>query len=907
MKMQELEHRQHFPRQSMWVNSLRQSPPQVTDDDFFGVVDHLSHRHDQWSEDWRPWKLLILVNACFIGFFVFVDRYSSFLLRCFAVLVNLFLCCALKYRKHPDRWWSDLSQLLRISDFRQSQRESTFRVMAWAIFLPIIIGLWSIIFSVLVTNDWFNQSFFFFLPKDVHQLSHWNYLFPHRILNNDVVQVIVRLVDLLLLYILVFIPFSIPVTLANDPVSPTGWHSALRAAFYEYALIGLLLTFLPLCLLHDAPMDVWLTSLVNAPLWVLSFLADAFLGQCVVRESRLRGNGMLPALCFRAMTYLMQLHSAMVLQGGGLWLWRGGCSLACALIVLDMSKNKKQGASKGKKARRGRMHRLTFPLLLIVTVCCFLLVFALKGHPSSMHIDCQTTPFSAIDGNRTLTMWCPWQNIYSPGKLEDFHDYVGDYWEYDGPVSIHSAYVHTYCRIPILGYWWHAQVAISLQPPFGKNSLVKKACALTSHNGSNGSNGGKPPRSKLKRKKKKTAPHLVLNLLDSVDLVRAVLEHGPSPLPLTIQALKQLRRESQEVEVPFGVYHFPFMHTVGTNTMPNLIPLLTGRSLHPTATRVLEGCPKVMITEPVLSNHNMFYEHILASTECMEWLWTKLKCAGYALAWYDDLCPREPYEHTQRAWDRAACNFGLCEKETVFDIYLPDLGCYRAHPMLYYDEKKCALGKTYLSHSLEATQKTMQQYEKEGIPTFLLQGSSAAHTALGTPLAAEDPHLAEYILSLRNEENAAWFANSILFFFSDHGTNYDKVAKPLKEANLELSSHDFPLFVMLVGENVLNQRPGLNERLEMNRRGVYTWYDIHETLLELLDLEGTIGGDKPGQPVSLLGGNAWKSRRTCEEAAILEGNCESWETIQSVPMDALPTRFQYPYTLDMLDVETLLI
>ena len=835
-------------------------------------------------------KLLCLHSGIWILLLVGSLPYSTFSWRLGCVVCSLVTACLLRARVDPRR----------ICEVFRPIHCSRITFMNWiclSVAIPMVVGMSSVVFATnLSRTDWFDQSYFFLLPKDLHQLSHWALYYSHEALNiSSFAQRFLRIADVTLCFGIVLVPAAVLATYAWGFESPSAaqslssvsasmlvpsqviqrkgwdrWGQFVLPTLRQFGGMEFWLSLFPLLTMADRSIANKLTwLLLKWPLLSMALLTDAFIWQVFTQRSSSRGCGLYPAIIFRAVSTLIVIQSSLLLQGHLLWLWRILMNAALCAVLLVPTK---------------RASIKKFGFSISVMVCVALLAITVKFQTDSQWTICHTESFSAVDDHGTLTMWCPWQNIYSDGHLIDYADYSGKYTEYSGPVRVNSSIVHTYCRVPLFGFAWHAENSIAGQAPMTFSPKLQQKCRDAN-------------RSPLVQ-----SPHLVMNLFDSVDLLRMV--HSTSPLPLTMQAFQKLRAVSKKEKhkKPLGVYHFPFVHTLGPNTMPNMIPLLTGQAYDADKTEVLEGCEKVLLTPPVKGNSNLIYDFQLAGNDCMAFLWTKLKCAGYALAWYDDICPREPYDG--RFFDRAVCNYGFCQ-EHIFDQYLPDLGCYRAFPMLYADENKCAFGSTFTAHSLKSTMKLLQQYQKRGIPAFSMQSSIAGHTRTGFPLKAEDANIADYLLSLLAEENAAWFANSISIFFADHGTNYGIVQRSLATAGIELVSHDFPVFILLVGETVLQKYPDLDKILEQNRRGIYTFYDIHQTLLELLQIPDVprMSKEPPaGNPVSLLQAEAWKVRRSCAEAGVLPDQCESWELVQSIGLDQLPTHFPSPYRLDLLDL-----
>ncbi|KAJ8729267.1 hypothetical protein PYW08_000848 [Mythimna loreyi] len=259
-------------------------------------------------------------------------------------------------------------------------------------------------------------------------------------------------------------------------------------------------------------------------------------------------------------------------------------------------------------------------------------------------------------------------------------------------------------------------------------------------------------------------------------------------MPLTSNFLKER-----------GVVELLGYSKLGDNSYPNLFPALTGLSfknirqtcIHDTVFN-LEKCPNTL-------------------------LWDKFKEKGY---------------HTALGSDSIAGLLGQYEHRLPripTDFYLQPfiLETRKLYRNQFYDYHACMGSKYYYKVLLEYIYGLTQHLELNKLFGMFWE-ESISHEDLNNPHIMDESYF-NFLTDLRQHN---YLSKTILIFLSDHGMRWGDIMRT-EQGRME---GFLPLLGILFPEEFRRQYKLAFENIQQNAHRLTTPYDIHETLLDLLDL-----------------------------------------------------------------------
>lgn len=239
---------------------------------------------------------------------------------------------------------------------------------------------------------------------------------------------------------------------------------------------------------------------------------------------------------------------------------------------------------------------------------------------------------------------------------------------------------------------------------------------------------------------------------------------------------------------------------LGDNSYPNLFPLLTGQSFKD-------------VKETCIRNHVFSFE------KCPNaFIWDKFKKIGY---------------HTALGSDSVAGLLGSYEysmPRIPTDFYLQPfiLETWKLFKNQYYHYHSCQGSKFYYKILLEYIYE-LTQHSKHNRLFGMFWEESISHENLN------NPHIMDksYYNFLTNLQQDNYLSKTIVIFVSDHGMRWGSIVST-EQGRLEAL---LPLLGILFPEKFRRRYKLAFENIQRNVGRLTTPYDVHETLLDLLNLD----------------------------------------------------------------------
>ncbi|XP_066907474.1 uncharacterized protein [Halyomorpha halys] len=336
------------------------------------------------------------------------------------------------------------------------------------------------------------------------------------------------------------------------------------------------------------------------------------------------------------------------------------------------------------------------------------------------------------------------------------------------------------------------------------------------------------PRSRRAKQKEKNSVSISLIGFDSVSRLNLHRQ-----MPRTVAFLKE-----KIISVEMLGYN-----KVGDNTFPNMIPVLVGRTIEE-------------IKKTCWQQENIF-------DDC-PFIWKKYKESNFSTAYYEDaswmgLFNYQKYGFRKQPTDFYGQIFSLmAEKELGGDKRL------NAH--------LCIGNRMVLNVLLENANKYIIR-SKKALTWSMFWTSSMTHDFLNLPRLADLPFV-EFMENLYNNEI---FNSTVFIFMSDHGIRWGGIRSTYQGYMEERLPFLFISFPKWFG----NTYQLATQNLKANRRRLTTHFDLHETLLDLIDLSN-LQDEVIIERTNNLNHYARRGislflpvpeNRTCEDAGITENWC----------------------------------
>ena len=246
----------------------------------------------------------------------------------------------------------------------------------------------------------------------------------------------------------------------------------------------------------------------------------------------------------------------------------------------------------------------------------------------------------------------------------------------------------------------------------------------------------------------------------------------------------------------YDFYQMMKFHSLLFFTMPNVNPMFYGRSMYTkTGTNLLRA----------------------------------FKEKGFITAQSNNICGRELYD-LEKGYN-LRLNYENFDHENIAMFcdpnYFKNESPYTAFIGPYALKRRCLYGRDTFEYIFEYSEKFWQAYKEE--PKFLRLAFQEAHEGTEEVVTLLDKALSNF---LENFQQKGYLDNTAIIFVSDHGNNmfgFNEIFK-FEDYMIEKS---LPTWLMLLPKSNNNTEI---EIIKENQQKFVTAYDIHETLLDILNI-----------------------------------------------------------------------
>ncbi|XP_060600276.1 uncharacterized protein LOC132753770 [Ruditapes philippinarum] len=278
-------------------------------------------------------------------------------------------------------------------------------------------------------------------------------------------------------------------------------------------------------------------------------------------------------------------------------------------------------------------------------------------------------------------------------------------------------------------------------------------------------------------------------------------------------AIRKMPKTLQYLNEQLKTYDFKGYMKVGENTLPNLVPLLTGLR--------------------VWSNEVPIKNYLTESFDPLPFLWRNFSERGYATAFAEDMpnfgtftyyaggFRKQPTDHYFRPfW------LGVNELEQVKSKLSP--------VFLYLENKNVKIQKSSSLCYKDKTKHTVQiDYLKQFITAY--KGKRKFMFSFLGELSHEYPNLLangddDFLDFFKWLKSGGHLENSVLIFFSDHGARIDEIRNTFV-GRIEVR---MPLMHIYIPEHIKSKYRLLNESLVTNTERLSVPFDVHQMIVDVM-------------------------------------------------------------------------
>lgn len=329
-------------------------------------------------------------------------------------------------------------------------------------------------------------------------------------------------------------------------------------------------------------------------------------------------------------------------------------------------------------------------------------------------------------------------------------------------------------------------------------------------------------------------------------------------------AVRKLPRTFKYLTEDLGAFDLRGLMKVGENTLPNVVPLLTGR-------RVWSA--EVPITDYTKETFDSF-----------PFIWRNFSDAGYVTMLAEDMADISTFNYLTRGFKNPPTDHYLRP------YYLGLSQMHKIHSKLGYvfrflENRNINLQKTsYLCYGDQAHHVIHTNYVKKFLHTY--KGKRRfVHSFLAEIsheyqnfLSYGDADFLEFLKWIKTEGH---LRNTVLIFFSDHGARIDEI----RNTFVGRIEDRMPVAIIYIPEHIRDKYPNISFSMKLNTDRLTTFFDIYQTMVDILqrnfDSPSVLHVDGKLRGISLF--RPLPESRSCADAWVPEHYCACYS---SVPINA---------------------
>lgn len=258
-------------------------------------------------------------------------------------------------------------------------------------------------------------------------------------------------------------------------------------------------------------------------------------------------------------------------------------------------------------------------------------------------------------------------------------------------------------------------------------------------------------------------------------------------LPKTYSYLQELQ-----------VFEFLGFNNVGENTFPNVIPLLSGKTVEE--------------LQEICWNSSTTFDRC-------HFIWNDYKKEGFLTAMGEDTTPLGIFEFNKKGFLESPTDYYY----TFFQQEMERMLCNTPDKNIYV----CVRSKTVHESFMENLKKFLDSMEINKSPYFgLFWTNSMTHDYLNRPKLVDDI----YMRFFKYLNSSGILNGTVLIVTSDHGIRLDEVT----ETRQGWYEKCLPMLYMVLPKWYMKENRRIVSNLRINTKRLVTQFDVHETLKDLM-------------------------------------------------------------------------
>lgn len=250
-----------------------------------------------------------------------------------------------------------------------------------------------------------------------------------------------------------------------------------------------------------------------------------------------------------------------------------------------------------------------------------------------------------------------------------------------------------------------------------------------------------------------------------------------------------------------SAYEFLGYNKVADNTFPNLVPALTGLTVNE-------------IEKKCWFNNTHF-------DDC-PFVWKLYQQRNYTTVFAEDSSWMGTFNYVKHGFGEQPTDYYW----SIFN-YIDEKEAGNQHKVNVY---RCAGPKMVYKKLNDYTRRFVNVMEENNLPHFsFFWGASLSHDVLNYPMIGDD----DYYNMLEEFQTRGYLEHTALIFMSDHGMRFGNIRSTYQG----MMEERLPFLYMKLPEKLLKTYPEIEANIRTNLRRLTTPFDLHETLLDLLDYE----------------------------------------------------------------------
>lgn len=299
-----------------------------------------------------------------------------------------------------------------------------------------------------------------------------------------------------------------------------------------------------------------------------------------------------------------------------------------------------------------------------------------------------------------------------------------------------------------------------------------------------------------------------------------------------------------------SAFQFLGYNKVADNTFPNLMPALAGLTV--------EESEKVCWI-----NDTHF--------DSCPFVWKNFKSRNYTTAFVEDTAWMGTFNYIKNGFGEQPTDYYW----SIFN-YVDEKENGNEHEMNVF---RCVGPKQVYKKIIDYNRRFVHTMENNSVPYFgFFWAASLSHDYLNYPMIADD----DYHDLLDEFRRKGYFEHTALIVMSDHGMRFGNIRSTYQG----MMEERLPFLYMTLPKTFLDQHPEIEFNLRANERRLTTHFDLHETLLDLLDyknlslkyVDSENARNSSKKAYSLF--DKVPSTRTCASAGIAEHWCTCQNSVE---------------------------